>query len=222
MNWKNIVLPPVLVTTIASLAATYSASGMPQPPLLQEAERELALMKTSVYQHPTDVDESVGRFNYDCSGLLDYALKKIAPQAYTEVPISKSKCPLAQDFYQLFSQALPKSSHWVRVSKVSHVRAGDVVVWLRPPESDSHNTAHVMIVRQKPTVSSQPDERLISVIDSTSSRHADDSRAKNQTGLGTGVIGVIVDSQDKPIAFRWKGGESRLEHETKIAFGRLR
>ncbi len=55
-----------------------------------------------------------------------------------------------------------------------------------------------------------------------SSPHAQDSRYREQTGLGTGVIGVIVDSQDKAIAFRWRGGESKQEKETAIAFGSLR
>lgn len=230
MNWKTIVLCLFWMATftfldvagIASLTTIHPAAALPQPPLLKEAERELALMKSSVYQHRTDVDESVGRFNFDCSGLLDYALQKIAPQAYAEVPVSISKRPLAQDFYELFSHSPPKSSHWVQVSNMSRVRAGDVVVWLRASNSDSHNTGHIMIVRAKPTVSHQSDERLISVIDSTSSPHAQDSRSKTQTGLGTGVIGVIVNSQDQPIKFRWKGGESKLQQKTDITVGRLR
>ena len=77
-----------------------------------------------------------------------------------------------------------------------------------------------MIVRGKPA-SSNSNEWLIPVVDSTSSPHAEDSRRTPQTGLGSGVIGVIVDRQDKPIAFRWKGGQSKHETETAIVFGRL-
>ncbi len=41
------------------------------------------------------------------------------------------------------------------------------MVWLRPPESDSHNTGHVMVIGGKPTATSLANERLIPVIDST-------------------------------------------------------
>ncbi|QKQ75188.1 hypothetical protein [Nostoc sp. TCL240-02] len=223
MNRKKFIFSLLLVAIIAALVTLYPKPGMSESPLLlHEAERELSLMKTSVYQHPTDVDEVVGRFNYDCSGFLDYALQKISQEAYAEVPVSKSKRPLAQDFYTLFSHPISKLSHWVQIYRVSRLRAGDVVVWLRPPDSDSHNTGHVMVISGKPTATSLANERLIPVIDSTSSPHAQDSRHRKQTGLGTGVIGVIVDSQDKAIAFRWRGGESKQEKETAIAFGRLR
>ncbi|QLE46652.1 hypothetical protein FD723_41480 (plasmid) [Nostoc sp. C052] len=223
MNQKKAIFFLLLVAIIAALVTIHPELGMSESPsLLHEAERELSLMKTSVYQHSTDVDEVVGRFNYDCSGFVDYALQKISPQAYAEVPVSKSKRPLAQDFYKLFSDPTLKPSHWVEISKVSRLRAGDIVVWLRPPESDSHNTGHVMVIGGKPTATSQVNERLIPVIDSTSSPHAQDSRHHKQTGLGTGVIGVIVESTDKALAFRWRGGESKQEKETAIAFGRLR
>ncbi len=225
MNLKKTLLFPLFAAAIASLSAINVASSKVEPPaLLDEAERQLSLMKTSVYQHQTDVDETVGRFNYDCSGFIDYALQKIDPEAYAQLPISKphSKRPLAQDFYTLFSHPTSKASHWTQISKVGNVRAGDIVVWLRPPDSDSNNTGHVMVITGQPTASSQSNEFLIPVIDSTSSPHAQDSRHRGQTGLGTGVIGVIVDSQDKPIAFRWRGGESKSIEKTSVTFGRLR
>jgi hypothetical protein len=219
------VLSLILIAAIAPTAAAQSKSNPLKPPqLLLEAERQLSLMRTSVYQHRTDVDEASGRFNYDCSGFLDYALQKISPEAYAELPISKqsSKRPLAQDFYTLFSHSTKKSTHWERIRKVSHVRAGDIVVWLRPSDSDSKNTGHVMIVKSQPSVNPrQTNEFLIPVVDSTSSPHAQDSRPKGQTGLGVGVIGAIVDSKGEPIAYHWRGGESKREEKTPIAFGRI-
>jgi len=34
-------------------------------------------MKTSNYSHKTQVDESIGQFQYDCSGFLNYALARL-------------------------------------------------------------------------------------------------------------------------------------------------
>lgn len=216
----------VLLSTLGlPIAAQPESNGLESPQLWREAKRELSLMRTSVYQHRTDVDEATGRFNYDCSGFLDYALQRIAPKAYAEIPISKtiSKRPLAEDFYWLFSSATKTSSHWERISQASHLRAGDIVAWLRPMDNDSLNTGHVMLVRANPSVNPrQPDEILIPVIDSTTSPHAQDSRHEGQTGLGSGVIGVIVNNKSEPIAYHWRGGESKRQEETHIDFGRLR
>lgn len=157
-------------------------------------------MQSSNYRHRTSVDEASGRFDYDCSGFIDYALQKISPEAYAEIPVSKasSKRPLAQDFYSLFSHPPQQASHWERIRKIRHVQAGDLVAWLRPIDRDSTNTGHVMVASAKPTINpEQADERLISVIDFTTSPHAQDSRRDGQTGLGTGIIGVIVNSKDE-------------------------
>jgi len=218
--------PSALLVTILVLLNVSSTFG--QSPgsaqLLREGQRQLALLKTSKYQHKTDVSEPEGRFNYDCSGFLDYALRHIAREAYAELPISKprDKRPLAQDFYTLFSGLSQPSVHWQRVRKPMDLVPGDIVSWLRPPDNDSHNTGHVMLVRDTPRLNPrEADEVLIPVMDSTRSPHAQDSRSKDHTGLGTGTIGVIIDAQGLPVSYRWRGGQSKREETTPIAFGRL-
>ncbi|PZO35262.1 MAG: hypothetical protein DCF19_24275 [Pseudanabaena frigida] len=195
--------------------------------LLQEAERQLAAMQTSTYQHITDVDEASGRYNYDCSGFLDYSLQRVLPEAYAELPISKSKVhrPLAQDFYTLFSSKTQETKHWERIRKASDLRSGDIVAWLRPQDLDSHNTGHVMLVRANPSPNpDRPNEILIPVIDSTSAPHAKDSRSrsKGQTGLGTGSIGIVQNDEGDAIAYYWRGGLSKRKEITPIAFGRVK
>jgi hypothetical protein len=227
---KIIYLAIVFITitflTIGQLTQKAQSYDSSSSLLLSEGERELSLMRTSFYQHQTDVDEASGRFNYDCSGFLDYALQKVSPLAYAQLPISKPKSrrPLAQDFYNLFSSRSTKSSsHWQHIRKLNNVHAGDVVAWLRPIDNDSNNTGHVMLVKGEPRLNPQRnDEILISVIDSTSSPHAQDSRRKGQTGLGSGTIGILVNRKSEPIAYRWRGGKSEREEQTSITFGRLR
>jgi hypothetical protein len=224
----------VIATTIGLNSTNRPIASTIEPSLLlNEAQRELATMQSSHYQHHTDVDESKGVFNYDCSGFVDYVLQKVAPAAYAELPISKpsSQRPLAQDFYNLFARSTSKTSHWQQVTKVDRLQAGDIVAWLRPPESDSNNTGHVMIIASQPrinpdspkgTLRERADEMLIPVIDSTSSPHANDTRRQGETGLGRGTIGAIFNAQGKAIAYRWRGGLSQQVQATDIAFGRLR
>ncbi len=214
------------IASLFTFGLSYAASpqSSENSPLLQEAERQLSAKQTSTYQHLTNVDETSGRYNYDCSGFLDYSLQRVIPEAYTELPISKAKAhrPLAQDFYTLFASKTQDAQHWERIRKASDLRGGDVVAWLRPQDNDSKNTGHVMLVRAKPSPNpNQPNEILIPVIDSTSSPHARDSRHKGESGLGTGTIGVIINGEGEPISYHWRGGESRRTETTPIAFGRV-
>ena len=222
---KSVAIAVITTTIGLSFTNRLIASAIEPSLLLNEAQRELATMKSSHYQHHTDVNESKGVFNYDCSGFVDYALQKIAPAAYAEISISKpsSQRPLAQDFYNLFARSTSKTSHWQQVTKVDRLQAGDIVAWLRPPENDSKNTGHVMIIASEPRINpDRADEMLIPVIDSTSSPHANDTRRQGETGLGRGTIGAIFNSQGKAIAYRWRGGLSQQAQATDIAFGRLR
>jgi len=221
---KGVLLAGILLSGL-TLAQT-----PPSPsPLLEEGQRELGLMQTSSYQHKTEVDESAGQFDYDCSGFVDYALKKVAPAAYKELPISKAsaKRPLAQDFYNFFSSLTGssltgKSAHWEAIGKATDLKPGDLVSWLRPPDNDSSNTGHVMLVRAPAQLNPQnPQEVLVEVLDSTTSPHAQDSRAVGQNGLGSGTIGILTDSVGSALAYHWRGGLSRKEEATPIAFGRL-
>lgn len=216
-----------VIATMIGLSFTnyHIASAIEASLLLNEAQRELATMQSSHYQHRTDVNESKGVFNYDCSGFVDYALQKVAPEAYAEIPISKpsSQRPLAQDFYNLFARSTTRTAYWQRVTKVDRLQSGDIVAWLRPPENDSNNTGHVMIIASQPRINpDRADEILIPVIDSTSSPHANDTRRQGKTGLGRGTIGAIFNSQGEAIAYRWRGGQSKQAQATEIAFGRLR
>ena len=217
---KSFLLSSALLLSSLALAQTSPTLS----PLLEEGQRELTLMQTSSYQHKTEVDELAGRMNYDCSGFLDYALRKVALAAYKELSISKvsAKRPLAQDFYALFSSLTGPSAHWQPILKALDLQPGDIVSWLRQPDNDSNNTGHVMLVRALPMLNPQNSaEVLVLVLDSTTSPHAQDSRVKGQNGLGMGTIGILTDSAGNALAYHWRGGVSRKEEATPIAFGRL-
>lgn len=188
--------------------------------LLAEGRRELAAMRSTSYEHRTSVDEAAGRFDFDCSGFLCYALKRVDPEAYAALPVSKSERPLAQDFFGLFDGRPARP--WSAVKYPEHLKAGDIVSWLKPEESRSKNTGHVMLVREHADRNPQrPDEILVPILDSTEDPHAEDSRAKGEQGLGQGLIGIIVDREGRALRYRWRGGVSVKDVETSFAFGRL-
>lgn len=211
---------------VVSFFAVFAIAAAPKESnLLSEGKRVLAAVKESFYQHKTDVDEGAGRFHFDCSGFLSYALKQVAPEAYSEIPISRSRerRPLAHDFYRFFVQLnTTPSKHWKLVTRASDLQPGDVIAWLRPENHKTTNTGHVMIVLEEPTVNpAATHELLVQVIDSSHSGHNKDSRPKGKSGLGSGTIGIFVDAAGAPVKYRWRGGLSKRIETTLIAFGRL-
>jgi len=191
--------------------------------LLAEVRRELTAMNTSRYQHQIEVNEKSGQFDYDCSGLIDYALESVDPAAYRVLPVSTTR-PLAQDIAKHIRHVghSATSDPWQQVRTVAELRPGDVVSWLTPPDSDSDNTGHVMVALDAPTKNSErTGEWLVRVADSTTSPHAQDSRTGGTNGLGTGTIGLVAGDSGQPIGYYWRGGTStHLEH-TAIALGRI-
>lgn len=190
--------------------------------LIGEVRRELAAMRTTHYQHSTDVDETAGVFDYDCSGLLDYALGRALPSDASALPTTTSVRPLAGDIerYLRGGQVGPVAG-WRTVSRVDELRPGDVVSWLATEDSTTGDTGHVMIVLAAPKRNdARHSEWLVEVADSTLSPHAADSRHKGISGLGTGTIGLITDDGGAPTAFYWQGGVSKTPKPTEIALGR--
>ena len=81
-----------------------------------------------------------------------------------------------------------------------------------------------MIVRERPRLNPEnPDELLVPIIDSTSTGHgpADVRKKGGATGVGQGLIGLQLDSNGSPVAYRWSGGRSPKAQTTTIRVGRL-
>ena len=212
-------LIPILMT-VCAIAGPVTPPSARALRLLNEGKRELAAMRSTDYAHQTEVDESKGRFDFDCSGFLCYALKQVDPAAYDALPVSKSERPLAQDFFSCFDGH--PAGPWKAVQYPEHLKPGDIVSWLKAPEKKSRNTGHVMLVRAHAYRNpDRADEILVPILDSTEDPHADDSRTKGQPGLGQGTIGIIVDRDGRALRYRWRGGLSKEEVETRFAFGRL-
>jgi hypothetical protein len=223
-------------TPPSDAGATLDSGSTPPPPpppppasgspVAAEAARELSILTYSTYDHTTSVDESIGQFIYDCSGFVGYDLTKAMPDALATISAASGTTrPLAKDFEAFFA-AIPvggKTGRWHRVVRAADLIPGDVVAWLKPADVTSSNTGHVLIVRLP--VSNNPkrsDEWLVPITDSTSTPHgATDSRTlAGTTGLGTGTIGLLVNSSGVPVGYRWTGGVSAHDELTSVALGR--
>jgi hypothetical protein len=195
--------------------------------VVAEVDREMALARRVRYSHHTCVDETTGTFEYDCSGLLDYVLRRTAPDALAAVPSARGRRPRAADFVAFLGQMPPggQAGRWQRVARVQDLAPGDVIAWLRPPESRSSNTGHVMIVHG-PVASdpSHPGGFVVPIADSTERPHTPfDSRSdRRQTGLGTGQIVLFADASGAPRSFLWSLSRKAHERQTTIVLGRIR
>jgi hypothetical protein len=216
---------PAPATNAGQLAAgRQEAATDPSSPqrLVVEVRRELTAMRSTRYQHTTNVDERTGAYLYDCSGLLDYAAERAVPADAHVLPTSISLRPLAADIERYLHQGLAHPiDGWTSLSRVDSLHAGDVIAWLATEDSSTGDTGHAMVVLADPGANpARPDEWLVRVADSTLSPHALDSRPPGATGLGTGTIGLVADHAGTPVAFYWQGGVSRKAIPTGIALGR--
>ncbi len=193
-----------------------------------EAERILHATRDTRYQHKTHVDERRGVFYVDCSGLVDYIVPRVSPAAYAEMKeyTQQGPRPLARDLVAFFlALGHPASDRWLGVRHVQAIRAGDIIAWLTPDDSESDNTGHTVVARSPARRNSErPGEWLVTVIDSTSSGHGPDDprRKEGPNGVGSGTIGLVADADGRPYAYRWSGKTSKLSHNTTFGIGRLR
>ncbi len=146
--------------------------------LYAEALRVLSQVRNTRYTGSYTVDEETGRFELNCSGFLSLLLYEVNPSALATVDRSgKHYRPRAEDFHRSILRAGPKGdgTGWLQVERVSDLRPGDVVAWLRPAErSVSSATGHVMVALASPRLNpARPGEVLLPVADCTLSPHGD-------------------------------------------------
>lgn len=189
--------------------------------LLTEVDRQLRAVRVTSYSHAVRIDEASGTFVYDCSGFVGYAVGNVNGAALREVR-DGGKRPLAKHFEAFFAAIPAHASHWSRVERAIDLAPGDVVAWIRPPDSTSKNTGHVLVVHGAPSRRAAG-EILVPIADSTAVPHGStDSRAAaHASGLGTGSIVLVVDDAGRPTGFRWTPASRRI-YTTPIAMGRLK
>ncbi len=176
----------------------------------------------TVYSHATRVRRKQGIYHFDCSGMINWMLDRVAPKALAKVGRER---PVASSYVRVIENAPTDQarSGWQRIAEIEQVRPGDLFAWRRPPSwPKGGNTGHVGIVLAKPErVPELADAYVVRILDSTRWAHQYDSRDEGETGFGTGTILIMTDGAGQPIGYGWHGSASRGWNETDVVFGRI-
>jgi len=194
-------------------------------PVWKEAYRMFSNVKSTEYVHPPyTVDDAAGIYRFDCLGFVDHVLMNADPAGYKE--IGKGLNPSIESYSAYFSRldaTKPDASGWTNVARPADLKPGDVCLWLKPSTLD---TGHMWIIAGEPKVNpGRTNEVLVRIFDSTGTSHSNDSRtgSSDKTGLGSGILGMMVDGEGHPAGLYWEGGASTGagEKDTTIVCGRL-
>lgn len=177
----------------------------------------------SKYQHRTRVRRREGVYLWDCSGMMNWMLDRVAPRAREKLDRDR---PVAATYHRIIKKSPTKRARdgWRRIEDVRDVRPGDVFAWLRPPDwPKGGNTGHVGIMIE----SAQPVPEIengwtVRIVDASRYTHQNDTRDPDDDGgFGMGTIMFVTDDEGAPLAYGWFGSQSRYVHETSIVFGRI-
>jgi hypothetical protein len=157
------------------------------------------------YTHTTRIDERSGLYEWDCSAMVGFLLRRATPRAFASLGRPR---PLAVDFYRAIVAAPEGTARgpWLRVPRLADARPGDVLAWPRPRWFPSRNTGHVAFVVEAPRA--VPGGYLVRIADATTVPHQDDTR-RGRTGLGRGTLLVTVDAAGRGTGYGWCGAYCR-------------
>lgn len=201
------------------LASVAQAQRVPTGPVrvLTALENVEARYVSGRYAHSTRINEPQGLYEWDCSAMVGWFLRRATPQAFASLGRPR---PLAVDFYRAIAAAPVASPRrgWLQVPRIADARPGDVLAWPRPRWFRSRNTGHVAFVVgvPRPVVGGY----LVRIADATSLAHQDDTR-RGRTGLGRGTILVTTDALGRGTGYGWFGqGCPDCVIPTHVAIGR--
>jgi hypothetical protein len=186
----------------------------------EEAVRILQSIRTTKYQHRTEIDEKKGVYLCDCSGLVGYVLNNSVGKDGSGALGDGRKRPLAMDYERFFAAApakRAKTERWQRIEKLADARPGDIIAW-RHEVPKPGNTGHVVIVHERPVME---DDGLIRVvhIDSTTRQQVDDSRPDGTNGVGRATMWFKVDKKGRAVA-HIRGSRDAKPTAEAISIGR--
>ena len=217
-----------IITTTAPKEniAEQLASVQSDNPIWREAYRMFRNIKSTEYVHPPYTsDDATGVYRFDCLGFVDHVLMDADMASYKE--IGKNVNPSIESYSAYFNKLdakTPNPSGWTKVTRPADLKPGDICLWLKPSTLD---TGHMWIIAGEPKINpKRTDEVIVRIFDSTGTVHTDDSRTGSafKTGLGSGILGFMVDRNGNPVGLYWEGGMSTGagEKDTTIVCGRLK
>ncbi len=165
-------------------------------------------------------DTARGVYVLDCSNFVDRILENVYPNAYLSLVNSTGTDNPASSHYFTFFRDLADDTdnHWNKIDDVDELQAGDVLVFRYKNSRGNETGGHVMVVMDKPTRVS--DVYFVRIADSAPSRHSEDTRQQNESGIGIGTLLLKANPiTGEPSAFAW-GVNSDWNRRVKIAMAR--
>ncbi len=219
---RSISIAAWILTILTCLTAAQPIANADPGEVLAGAARDLiASIRETHYQHKTHVVESDGIYDMDCSGFVDYLLKRVLPERYAQIPIEPGHArPRAAVYYDFFhGMSSDRVPGWEPIEHLVNVKPGDIIAWtLEASAQEGGDTGHVLIAAAPPA-SITGDEMAIDIYDSSMILHDEDTRPKGTTGIGRGVITFKLDDRGVPVAFRFNS-DAHL-HFKPIAIARI-
>jgi cell wall-associated NlpC family hydrolase len=177
------------------------------------------------FRHETEVNEALGLYDFDASGLVGWVLARAAPIAFGALGRDR---PVAEDFAHVIHDASAEedTDGWRRLSHPSALRPGDVIAW-STPQAHRHDglTGHTAIVVGMPARVPGMDEAWsVRVADSTNEFHQWDSRLLAfdlDGGVGRGTLTLAVGDEGRAYAYGWQGPWSPMFLRTDVEMGRV-
>ncbi|TWU56466.1 hypothetical protein Poly51_23770 [Rubripirellula tenax] len=196
------------------------SSFNPSAQYIARLESLLTSLKQTQYQHTTEIDETDGSVQCDCSGLVGYMLRQTYPEAYVSLRGEEApwrKRPLSVTYYESFVSAEENSGgYWQRVTKLTDAVPGDILAWRKTDVKAGSTTGHTCTIAGKPELVGDAMLR-VRLIDSTRSPHENDSRSEGKNGMGAGFKTFLVDENGGCVGYL-VGTRAVM---SRIAIGRL-
>ncbi len=210
-------------TTIVGPLTIHVNTSLPASQrVLDEASAIVSGAKQTTYSHTTYIDESTGTYDVDCSGFTNFVIQQASSGAYETLVGATTPRPLARG-YATFMAYLPPGGDgaWHHVATAMDLVPGDVIAWIEPPQLQSVDTGHTMIVASPPVMTG--DGVVVDILDSTDTGHGstDPRTIAGTSGVGHGAIVLLVDSAGAPTGYRWSPDPGVLSYTTTVGLGHL-
>jgi len=161
-----------------------------------------------------------GVYIVDCSNFVDHILQNVYPDAYSNLVDSVgADNPASQHYFNFFRDLAEESDgHWNKINDIEQLQPGDILVFRYKNSRGAETGGHVMVVMEKPERAS--DVYFVRVADSARSRHSEDTRQLNESGIGIGTLLLKANPKTgQPSAFAW-GVNSYWNKNVKFAMAR--
>jgi hypothetical protein len=196
--------------------------------ILNKAKSILGNIRDTKYVHAkidgAHINESIGRYYTDCSGLAGYILLNELRGHFNAINKTagptKRGIPYAKHYYEHFKkQPAHDAKCWQRIPLYEDIKPGDVIAYVYGDSKERKNTGHVMIAYSQLEKTEGEEEWCFLIVDSTASPHREPEtrggEGEPENGVGKGEICLGVDERGRYL--RWDGhGSSKLRRLVSI------